>query len=418
MYLELISKKYQGNSKEVEARLYGGLARNYLLLGMNEKAVELWQNAINSIEGLSDAKFLNSVFRNNMSLALINLDETEKAKDNLIEALEIYPLTSTYKTLSKLVLDADEDFELSEFYLRSGLSLIDNDSIIGRKPYINDSYLKKLHQANIVEGYAYHYFVLNEYDTSIGKYLEVLSIAEDIKRVSLRVDILKKIGHLYQKIGDTEKSARFLTKYIHLEDSLRVIKNNSLSITMHNFISERSTKVEAEKNGNTGYYILFMVLTLVGCVFIITFYVKSKRAVVITNNLSDNPKSQDLALSLKTENSLLQKLDKFEASNEFLDKNMSMSRLIGLLETNVKYLRHLLKTYKNTDYNSYINELRINYILEKLKTDPVYLNYKISYLADECGFSSHSKFSANFKRVTKLSPSEFISSINQDTNKS
>ncbi|HLV38436.1 helix-turn-helix domain-containing protein, partial [Xanthomarina sp.] len=58
-----------------------------------------------------------------------------------------------------------------------------------------------------------------------------------------------------------------------------------------------------------------------------------------------------------------------------------------------------------------INKLRIQYIVNKLKSDPDYLNYKISYLAEECGFSSHSKFSASFKNVTGLSPSTFISNL-------
>ncbi|OAD45575.1 helix-turn-helix domain-containing protein [Polaribacter atrinae] len=52
--------------------------------------------------------------------------------------------------------------------------------------------------------------------------------------------------------------------------------------------------------------------------------------------------------------------------------------------------------------------MRIYYIKEKLTTDKEYLNYKISYLVEECGFSSHSKFSASFKSVLGVSPSEFI----------
>lgn len=110
----------------------------------------------------------------------------------------------------------------------------------------------------------------------------------------------------------------------------------------------------------------------------------------------------------------MRKLDKFEASNEFLNENMSFSTLVAYLDSNTKYLRKILKDNKNTDYNNYINELRIRYIVNKLKTDPGYLNYKISYLAEESGFSSHSKFSADFKRVMNISPSEFISNLRND----
>lgn len=90
---------------------------------------------------------------------------------------------------------------------------------------------------------------------------------------------------------------------------------------------------------------------------------------------------------------------------------MNFSTLVSFLDTNPKYLNHFIKTNYNTDYNTYINNLRINYIVEQLNTKPTYRKYKISHLAKESGFSSHSNFSANFKRVTQLSPSEYIEKV-------
>ncbi|NHQ79773.1 AraC family transcriptional regulator, partial [Elizabethkingia miricola] len=52
-----------------------------------------------------------------------------------------------------------------------------------------------------------------------------------------------------------------------------------------------------------------------------------------------------------------------------------------------------------------------NYILEKLNNDPRYRKYKISILAEEAGFSSHSMFTTNFKSITGISPSEFVKYI-------
>ena len=60
------------------------------------------------------------------------------------------------------------------------------------------------------------------------------------------------------------------------------------------------------------------------------------------------------------------------------------------------------------NFNTYINKLRINYIVEKLKKDSNFMNYKISYLAENCGFSSHSSFATVFKSITEISPVTFI----------
>ena len=60
------------------------------------------------------------------------------------------------------------------------------------------------------------------------------------------------------------------------------------------------------------------------------------------------------------------------------------------------------------NFNTYINILRINYIVEKLKTDSNFINYKISYLAEHSGFASHSSFATVFKSITGISPIKFI----------
>ncbi|WP_089794866.1 helix-turn-helix domain-containing protein [Chryseobacterium wanjuense] len=109
-----------------------------------------------------------------------------------------------------------------------------------------------------------------------------------------------------------------------------------------------------------------------------------------------------------TKQKLVAKLDEFEKSGLYLRTNFSLSYLTMYCETNSKYISYLIKTYKGKDFNNYINELRVQYILEKLRTCPHYKNYKMSTLASEAGFSSPNKFSMIFKKHTSYSPSIFI----------
>ncbi|OPB92542.1 helix-turn-helix domain-containing protein [Elizabethkingia occulta] len=116
-------------------------------------------------------------------------------------------------------------------------------------------------------------------------------------------------------------------------------------------------------------------------------------------------------ISVTTEHSLLEKLKTFESQNRFTDRNMSLSYMASTMDTNTKYLSYIIKKYRNKDFTTYTNELRINYILDKLNNDPTYRKYKISILAEDAGFSSHSMFTTNFKTITGVSPSEFIKYI-------
>lgn len=97
-----------------------------------------------------------------------------------------------------------------------------------------------------------------------------------------------------------------------------------------------------------------------------------------------------------------------EKTKRFLNKNMSLANLAAQLDTNTKYLSEVINKYKGKNFNMYINELRVNHIAYLLKEDPVYLNYKVSYLAEVSGFSSHSSFTTVFKSITGMSPNAYI----------
>jgi len=85
--------------------------------------------------------------------------------------------------------------------------------------------------------------------------------------------------------------------------------------------------------------------------------------------------------------------------------------LANLLNTNTKYLTEIIRQHTGKNFNNYINGLRIQYITEKLYHDPKYREYKISYLAEESGFSSREIFAVTFKKETGVSPSYFIAKL-------
>ena len=127
-----------------------------------------------------------------------------------------------------------------------------------------------------------------------------------------------------------------------------------------------------------------------------------------TGQLARNAAEDKELMSCEVKEEILKKLLLFEEGTKYTDKNFNLSALSVKLKTNTKYLSYIINKYKKKDFNTYINELRILYIIKKMETNPAYLNYKISYLADECGFSSHSKFTSVFRSVVGMSPSRFM----------
>jgi len=113
-------------------------------------------------------------------------------------------------------------------------------------------------------------------------------------------------------------------------------------------------------------------------------------------------------------NKIMNRLEEFEGKHLYVKRDISLSYLAIYCDTNAKYLSFVINSQKKKDFYNYINELRINYIAKRLINDPYYRRLKIAALTNEAGFSSQSKFAQNFKKVTGMSPSEFIKSLPEE----
>jgi AraC-like DNA-binding protein len=129
---------------------------------------------------------------------------------------------------------------------------------------------------------------------------------------------------------------------------------------------------------------------------------------------TDPEPKRSLVIPKETEERLLNGLGEMEAENVYLENNITLPYIASQLKTNTKYLSAIINKHKEKDFSSYINEWRILYIIDRLQQNPQYRQFKIAHLAEECGFSSHSKFTAAFKQVTGISPSAFISNLQKD----
>lgn len=121
-------------------------------------------------------------------------------------------------------------------------------------------------------------------------------------------------------------------------------------------------------------------------------------------------------ISPETENKILKKLESFERKQQFLNPSISLGTLALDFKTNASYITYVIKTHKNENLTNYINKLRIDYIIQKMGTNPQYANYKVEYLAQESGFASYSTFKRIFNKKTGMDPSKFIGFLKNEAN--
>jgi AraC-like DNA-binding protein len=339
------------------------------------------------------------------ALSLIEKQKTE---------LTAYPELDIWFSVTKgRIYSGLEDYEKGNFYFDKASHSLENLTIKNNfaKVYIlgglaNISFHKKDHQKAIE--------LLSE-ALETSKTMESMYLSQMINR-QLAINYLA----LNDKVNYKFYNSVFVKLNAELENSEQDATNNAFNLISKEF--ENNYAVKKQSYNNRFYIIvsLFALVVLVTGGFWFKYQWEKKRLNEIINYLEVTRNnlvirytekkdiSKKIFIPEETEQALLSKLKRFENTVKFTNNDMSLAVLAGQFETNTKYLSEIINKHYEVNFNTYINKLRINFIVEKLKSDPNFMNYKISYLAEACGFSSHSSFATVFKSITGIAPITFI----------
>lgn len=338
----------------------------------------------------------------------------EHLKDN--ETL----LVSYQITKGKVISNLNE-IDTAIAYHKNALSLVQKNNNLFQKSSINFE-LGKL------------YFLKKETQKSVDFFNTAIIDAEKINNTLQIKNINRNLITNYLALNDVKNYQSYSKEFIQLNNKIELAEQEAVN-TAFNLISKEQEVLISNKSSqySTYFWLTFtgvLIIVLVMFSIWLRTYMKNKRLteilkyMEITRNVFSNEvvvkkdPIKKVAIPLETEQAILQKLKRFESSNKFISNDMSLAVLAGQFETNTKYLSEIINKHYQDNFNTYINKLRINFIIDKLKTDPNYMHYKISYLAEKCGFSSHSSFATVFKSITGIAPVTFIELLKEESNKS
>lgn len=122
--------------------------------------------------------------------------------------------------------------------------------------------------------------------------------------------------------------------------------------------------------------------------------------------IEDLPDETDKVSGEEEENQkIFQELNRIVVQDRlYLSPELSREDLAQIVHLNNARFARMIKECTGTNFNGYINELRINYAIKLLKKHP---NYTIRAIADEAGFNSTPILYNLFKKKTGMTPYEF-----------
>lgn len=457
-----VGNMYKGNFYYLKGRYTKALS-SYLIAKQYSEKNSITYNIINFNIGLLKLELGDYEEANNLFLGYKKyMEEVNQAKS--LDYLScIFAIAYTYTKLNQI--------DLSDSYIDNGLKI--NKLINDNQNYANfllvsglNSYKRKHYNEAINKlEKASDYYIKNPYNNQnlllckfyIGKifyvnnnirYLEKFKQIDSaiLKEKNLNIE-LKEIYPIlidYYKAKNDKEKQLFYIEHLLVADSLLNENKYNLSIQINekydtpNLISEKEKLISDLDSQNSKLVWISLIIGIVTVIltlihlknrkkiksykeqaekltkntdFVLNEKISSVSNVLSLNNKEDNKSKSTLPSEVLEY--LKSKFEEFENNQGFLDSKITLDNLAKEFNTNRDYLSKGVNELKSKNFSQYINELRINHIVEELKINPSLQKYTIAGIAEEAGYNNSESFTTSFKKITGTLPSYFIKALKE-----
>lgn len=286
-------------------------------------------------------------------------------------------------------------------------------------------------------------------------YLGKITVANDKKKALnyfLKVDsllgtyniILPEVRESYEILLQDYESSKNYNAQIIIGNRLRkfdsiiaVRKLNTINKLYSSFdtpelLKNKESIIQELKNKilSLNFKIVFLIIPLI--IFFFLFFVQYRKRKVYkkrfenilkkleqssvkeeTETIVENISTKKTDINPIIITTILNKLNDFESNHGFLKNTITIATLAKKTSTNTKYLSKVINTYKEKSFTQYINDLRIDYVIQELKINTTLQRYTILSISKEIGFNSVDSFTKAFKKKTGITPAYYIKSLHK-----
>jgi len=411
-----------------------GVVKSYL--GYYDEALEIFEQCINFFEAKIDGDINDNLVFNN----------TKGYLNSLHQAIICYQMLNKNAEATNLLQKAAEktpktkEFYLENSYFTKSLGVSEFKKKNYKKAiYYFDKALPELLKVNDFTWASYIYFykgksyeLLGDLNLEVENYRKVDSIFNKNKFIlpELRSNYEELIE--YYRKDNNHKEELYYTNQLLKVDSVIASDFKHLSSRVYKEYDTKmllETKENLEKTNSYSKLLIFICLAIITALGIVMYYRIRKQRNIQKNyddlliKLEENNQTEIVTPPVKTEidggdknikfdNSIVEKLLKdihtFENKQGYLEQGLTLKKLAEQFKTNTSYLSQVINEYKGSNFNTYINVLRINFATQKIYHDKEWRKYSIEHIASAAGFSNRQSFSNIFLEQNGIRPADFI----------
>lgn len=420
----LLAKPYIEKSRDdyLRYKLTYSIAHEKYYLGKNDEAIQLFTSCLQYFKDTNPRAYLNTL--HSLGLVYNKAGDYGKSLEMVAQGniaandLNNHSMDAYFLHLKGINEYFRENYASAIKHLKASISEIHDNKDYGNVAVANFYIGKSLwHLKRYREGLPY----LKQVDQAL--------INNGYIRPDLRESFELLIGY-YKDKGELEKVLYYVDRLL-VADSILTTTHDKLydNIQLHYDTAELRQEKENIKK-ELFQQLRYRNLLIVGsaCLGILvigltaTLYRHSRRNRIF-QELMENKKPagkpigdipKELLIPQETVDKILSRLEKWKQAQRFLESNITRASMAVYLETNVHYVSDVISHYYGKSFTEYINDLKIDYIIDQLKTDKHKRMFTHEALAKEAGFGTTQSFVTAFKARAGISPNFFSAKIRKE----
>jgi len=301
---------------------------------------------------------------------------------------------------------------------------------------LSPGYRYFLRKPDLIMAYLYQgrsYEALNNENAALRYYRKIDSIANSSNYILPETRwVYKRLMLHYKSKGDTNKQLFYIDKLLRsdsiLDSNYQYVSDKLIKeYDTPNLLKEKEALIASltSDKKTSADQVIWISLALVLSLGVVGFYYYRQRLYkqrflkVVADQqqevVHEAPKAtaQGLGISKDTVDGLIAHLQNFEDTQGYLKAKINAKDLAKSFGSNSTYLSQVVNTYKGKNLSTYINDLRIAYVVKKLQSDSKFRKYTIKAIAQEVGFNTAEAFAKAFHKNTGIYPSYFIKKLDK-----
>ncbi|WP_296151167.1 AraC family transcriptional regulator [uncultured Flavobacterium sp.] len=249
---------------------------------------------------------------------------------------------------------------------------------------------------------------------------------KDYIRPDLRESYELLIRH-YKKQGDLKAQLYYVNRLLRadsiIEKNFRYLSAKMSRVYDTRELLESRKKLEGRLQSKEIIARILAVLLFIAAVLVVLLAIGNARKRKIYDRLMSEeipfseqekwaPPKGEIGINAEVVESILAGLLKFESGKSFLEKDLTISRLAAILDSNTKYAAKVIYHHRGQKSIDYINGLKVAYMVKLLKESARHRNYTQQALAEEAGFNTSQHFARAFLKHVGIAPTYFIERLN------